>query len=26
VRAQAMKSAVDEWLKELRAKNHVEVK
>jgi parvulin-like peptidyl-prolyl isomerase len=26
VRAEAMKSAVDEWLKELRAKNHVEVK
>jgi parvulin-like peptidyl-prolyl isomerase len=26
VRAEAMKSAVDEWLKELRAKNHVEIK
>ncbi len=26
VRAEAMKSAVDEWLKELREKNHVEIK
>ena len=26
VRAEAMKAAVDEWLKELRAKNHVEIK
>lgn len=26
VRAEAMKEAVEEWLKELRAKNHVEIK